>query len=103
MKSVDAHFIPLRTYLLLHYYVFNMTRKSHSELKYPQKSHPRFSVDEAKERIRERQRQNRARRRAERESKEDWVVPPVDRPGAQSRPEISEEEGLETRSNPSEQ
>ncbi|KAJ6038844.1 hypothetical protein N7499_003716 [Penicillium canescens] len=72
-----------------------MTRKSLSDLKYPQRSHPRFSVDEAKERIRERQRQNRARRRAERESKEDRVVPLEDRP-AQSRPEISEEEGLKT-------
>ncbi|KAJ6003562.1 hypothetical protein N7522_006254 [Penicillium canescens] len=79
-----------------------MTRKSLSDLKYPQRSHPRFSVDEAKERIRERQRQNRARRRAERESKEDRVVPLDDRPGAQSRPEILEEEGLETLPNSNE-
>ncbi|KAJ6041642.1 uncharacterized protein N7446_010480 [Penicillium canescens] len=78
-----------------------MTRKSLSDLKYPQRSHPRFSVDEAKERIRERQRQNRARRRVEKESKEERVVPLEDRP-AQSCPDISEEEGLKTCSNSNE-
>lgn len=42
-----------------------MARKDPSLLQFPQKSHPRFSVEEAKERARERQRQKRARQRAE--------------------------------------
>ncbi|KAJ5335815.1 uncharacterized protein N7506_005751 [Penicillium brevicompactum] len=76
-----------------------MTRKSLSELKYPQTSYLCSSVAEAKERIQELQRQNRARQRAERKSQEDWVVPLEDRLGAQSHTEILDNEGLETRPN----
>lgn len=44
-------------------------------MKCPQRSHPRFSADEAKERARVRQRQNRACRRAEKVSKGALIVP----------------------------
>ena len=47
-----------------------MARKKPEALRYPQKSHPRLSAEEAKARARERQRQKRARRRAEQASKQ---------------------------------
>jgi hypothetical protein len=46
-----------------------MPRKDPATLKFPQKSHPRLSAEEAKERARERQRQKRIRRREERTAK----------------------------------
>ncbi|KAJ9639571.1 hypothetical protein H2199_006606 [Coniosporium tulheliwenetii] len=43
-----------------------MARKDSSKLKYPQKAHPTFTADEAKERERQKQREKRARRRSKR-------------------------------------
>jgi hypothetical protein len=68
----------------------------------PQRSHPRFSADEAKERVRERQCQNRARRRAEKTSKDALIVPAEDGRWAESCNGFSEDEGPVTRFNSNE-
>lgn len=48
-----------------------MPRKDPGNLRYPQKSHPRLSIEEAKKRALERQRQKKARRRAEETAKQE--------------------------------
>ncbi|KAJ5102450.1 hypothetical protein N7532_002979 [Penicillium argentinense] len=72
-----------------------MPRKHPSQLNCPQRSHPRFSADDAEERTRERQRQNRARRRAVKTSNDALVTPVEDERWAESPHVLSEEEGPE--------